>query len=68
MYDKFRKQLRRNSEGYYYETNLIWKESQSLLSDNKYESIGRLNNLIKNLIRTNKLGAYDSLIQEQRAN
>ena len=65
--DKFHKQLGRNSEGYY-ETNLIWKESHSLLSDNKYGSIGRLNNLVKNLRRTNKLEAYDSIIQEQRAN
>ena len=65
--DKFRKQLGRNSEGYL-ETNLIWKESHSLLSDNKYGSIGRLNNLVKNLRRTNKLEAYDSIIQEQRAN
>ena len=39
VYDKFRKQLGHNSEGYY-ETNLIWKESQSLLSDNKYGSVG----------------------------
>ena len=67
VYDKFRKQLGCNSEGYY-ETNLIWKESHSLLSDNKYGSIGRLNNLVKNLRRTNKLEAYDSIIQEQRAN
>ena len=36
VYGKFRRQLRRNSEGYY-ETNLIWKESHSLLSDNKHE-------------------------------
>ena len=67
MYDKFRKQLRRNSEGYY-ETNLVWKESHSLLSDNKYGSIGRLNNLVKTLRRSNKLEAYDTIIQEQRAN
>ena len=40
VYDKFRKQLERNSNGYY-ETNLIWKESHSPLSDEKYESIGR---------------------------
>ena len=30
VYDKFRKQLGRNSQGYY-QTNLIWKESHSLL-------------------------------------
>ena len=64
---KFRKQLGRNSEDYY-KTNIIWKESHSLLSDNKCGSIGRLNNLVKNLRRTNKLEMYDSIIQEQRAN
>ena len=67
IYDKFRKQLGRNSKGYY-ETNLIWKEGHSLLSGNKYGNIGRLNNLVKNLRRTNKLEVYDSIIQEQRAN
>ena len=67
VYDKFRKKLGRNSEGYY-ETNLIWDESHSLLSDSKYRSIGRLNNLVKNLKRTNKLEAHDNIIQEQRAN
>ena len=67
VYDKFRKQLRRNSEGYY-ETKLVWKESHPLLSDNKYGSIGRLNNLVKTLRRSNKLEAYDTIIQEQRTN
>ena len=67
VYDKFRKQLGHNSEGYC-ETNLMWKESHYLLSVNIYGSIGRLNNLVKNLRRTNKLEAYDSIIQEQRAN
>ena len=45
--------------------NLIWNESYYLLSDNKYGSIGRLNNLVKGLRRTNKLEAHDSIIQEQ---
>ena len=67
MYDKFLKQLGCNSEGYY-ETNLIWKEIHSLLSDKNYGIIGRLNKLVKNLRRTNKLEVYDSIIQEQRAN
>ena len=67
MYDQFHKQWGRKSE-VYYETNLILKESNSLLSDKKYGSIGRLNNLVKNLSRTNKLEAHDSIIQEQRAN
>ena len=67
MYDKFRTQLGHNSGGYY-ETNLIWKDSYSLLSDNKCGSIGRLNSLVKNLRRTNKLEVYDNIIQEQRDN
>ena len=66
-YDKFRKQLGRNSKGFY-EKNLTWEESHSLLNDNKYGSIGRLNNLVKNLRRTNKLEVYDSIIQKQRDN
>ena len=46
--------------------NLIWKVSYSLLSDIwEYGSIGRLNNLVKGLRRTNKLEAHDSVIQEQ---
>ena len=47
---------------------MTWKESHSLLNDNKYGSIGRLNNLVKNLRRTNKLEVYDSIIQKQRDN
>ena len=67
MYDGFRKQLWRNSKGYY-ETNLIWKERHFLLSDKKYGNIGRLNILVKNLKLTNKLQACDTIIQVQRAN
>ena len=66
VYDKFLKQLEHNLEGCY-ETNLIWKEIHSLLRDNKYRGIARLNNLVENLRGTNKLGLYDSIIQEQRA-
>lgn len=66
MYDEFRKQLGRNSEGYY-AANLIRKERRSLLSDNRYGSIGRLNNLVKNLRRNNKFETYGNVIQEQRA-
>ena len=51
-----------------YETNLIWKESRSLLSDNKYGSTGRFINSVKKLRRAYKLEAYDNIIQEQRAN
>ena len=67
MHDEFRKQLWRNSEGYY-ETYLIWKERHFLLSDNKYGNIDRLNILVKNLKLTNKLQGCDTIIQVQRAN
>ena len=33
-----------------------------------YESIGRLNNLVKNLTCANTLEVYDSIIQKHRAN
>ena len=52
----------------HYETNLVWKEIHSLLSDNNYGSTGSLINSVKNLRLTNKLEAYDNIIQEQRAN
>ena len=48
--------------------SVIWKVSQSLRRGNKYRSIRRLNNFVKILRRTNKLEAYGSIIQEQRAN
>ena len=32
-----------------YETNLIWKEGQSKLKNNKAGSLGRLKNLVRNL-------------------
>ena len=66
-YDKSCKELGRNTEGDC-EKNLIWKESDSLLSDNKYGSIEKLNNLVKNLRRTSKLEVHDSVVQEQRTN
>ena len=52
----------------HYEANLIWKESHSLLSDNKYGSIGSFINSVKNLKHTNKLEADVNIIHEQRAN
>ena len=47
---------------------LIWKESHSLLSDNKYGTTGTVFNSVKDLRLTNKLEAYDNIMQEQRAN
>ena len=52
----------------HYQTNQIWKESHSLLSDNKYGTTGTVFNSVKDLRLTNKLEAYDNIIQDQRAN
>ena len=50
----------------HYETNLIWRESHSLLNDNKYGSTGSFINSVKNLIHTNNLESYDNIIHKQR--
>ena len=52
----------------HYKTNLIWKESPSLLSDNKHGSTRSFINSVTNLRRTNKLERYGNIILEQRAN
>ena len=64
VYGEFRKQLGQDSLGNY-ETNLIWKKNHPLLRNNEMNSLGRLHSLTKNLIRSNKLGEYDKIIQEQ---
>ena len=64
MYGEFRKQLGRDSFENY-ETNLIWKENHPPLRSKEVNSLGRLHNLTKNLILSNKLGEYDKIIQEQ---
>ena len=65
IYDKFQKQLGRSDEGWY-ETNLIWKEKHPPLNNNKSGSLGRLNNLLRNLSRNNQLETYDDIIREQQ--
>ena len=64
VYGEFRKHLDRDSFGNY-ETNLIWKEHHPPLGSKEVSSLGRLHCLTKNLIRSNKLGEYDKIIQEQ---
>ena len=59
---KIRKQLGRGPEGYH-ETSLIWKENHSPPRNNEKSSLGRLNNLIRNL----NLEAYDKIMQGQIA-
>ena len=50
--------------GGYYETNLIWIENHPPLQNNKSSSLGRLNNLIRNLNRS-KRESYDKVRQDQ---
>ena len=65
IYDKFQKQLGHSDEGCY-ETNSIWKEKHPPLNKNKSGSLGRLNNLYRNLSRNNQLETYDEIIREQQ--
>ena len=65
VYDEFQKQLGCSDEGWY-ETNLIWKEKHPPLNNNKSGSLGRLNNLLRNLSRNNQLETYDDIIREQQ--
>ena len=65
IYDEFQRQLGRSDEGWY-ETNLIWKEKHPPLNNNKSGSLGRLNNLLRNLSRNNQLETYDDIIREQQ--
>ena len=63
--DKFKKQLKQSDEGWY-ETGLIWKTDHPVLTNNKSNSLGRLNNLLKHLKKNSeRFIAYDKVIQEQ---
>ena len=64
VYEEFQKELGRCPEGCY-ETNLLWKDNHLHLNSNKSESLGRLNNLLKNLSQNKKFESYDSIIREQ---
>ena len=50
VYKKFKKQLKRDEEGWY-ETRLVWKEGNLPLGNNKNGSLGRLTSLVRNLKR-----------------
>ena len=63
VYKKFREQLGRGSAGYY-ETNFIWKENYPPLTNNESSSLGRINNLIRNLNCSKCLEAYDKVMQD----
>ena len=51
--------------GGFYERNLIWKDNHPPLKNNKYNSLGRLSSLVKNLPHRDKLERYDNIIQDQ---
>ena len=62
--NKFKSQLL-EKEGFY-ETELIWKEGNYKLENNKAGSLGRLNNLLKNLKQEpDKFKEYDDIIKSQ---
>ena len=64
VYGEFRKQASRESVANY-ETDLIWKENYPPLRSNEVNSFGRLHNLTKSLILSNKFEEYTEIIQEQ---
>ena len=45
--------------------NLIWKDNNPPLKNNKSSSLGRLSSLVKNLTHRNQLERYDNIIQDQ---
>ena len=63
--DRFKKQLKQSGKGWY-ETGLIWKTDHPVLTNNKSNSLGRLNNLLKHVKKnTEKFIACCKVIQEQ---
>ena len=64
VYEKFKKQLTRDKEGWY-ETGLVWKEGNLPLGNSKNGSLGRLKSLARNLKGDSEIhNAYDTVIQE----
>ena len=64
VHEKFREQLGRGPGGYY-KTDLIGKENHPPIQNNETSSLGRLNNLIRNLNRSESLEAYDKVMQDK---
>ena len=66
--EKFKRQLTQDKNRCH-ETNLIWKEGQSKVKNNKAGSLGRLKNLVRNLQQEpEKFKAYNDVIKAQIAN
>ena len=60
IYEKFREELGHGSGGYY-EINSMWKENHPPLQNKESSSLGRLNNLTRNLNRSKSLEAYNKV-------
>ena len=64
VYDEFKEQLVRSSEGWY-ETGLPWKGNCPPLPNNRDGRLRRLNTLVRKLRKTDMLDEYDAVIREQ---
>ena len=68
VYKKFKQKLERN-EGGWHETGLAWTENKVPLNNNKFESLGRLKSLLKQLEQNPEIfEAYDQVIRDQLVN
>ena len=57
--DRLKKQLKQSDQGWY-KTGLIWKTDHPVVTNNKNNSLGRLNNLLRHLKKNSeKRIAYD---------
>ena len=64
VYEEFKEQLTRSSEGWY-ETSLPWKGNHPPLPNNHPGSLKRLKNLVRKLEMQGKLERYNDIIQSQ---
>ena len=64
VYEEFKEQVIRSTEGWY-KTGLPWKGNCPPLPSNRDGSLPRLHSLVKKLQRTGMLNNYDAVIQEQ---
>ena len=64
VYEEFKEQLTRSSEGWY-ETSLPWKGNHPPLPNNHPGSLKRLKNLVRKLEMQGRLERYNDIIQSQ---
>ena len=64
VYEEFKQQLTRSSEGWY-ETSLPWKGNHPPLPNNRTGSLKHLENLVRRLERRRQLERYNGIIQDQ---